>query len=98
MSNPNDRPSRTLATLVAALGITVGVVPASLHAQAAVSSPEAVQQKGAAAVQKKQDVDKAALPVAKDAIQRKDKVAPKAPEAIQAKGKAAPALPQPSQD
>ena len=94
MNGSNDRPSRTLATLVAALGITVGMVPATLQAQAATSSPEAVQQKGAAAVQKKQDVDKAALPVAKDAIQRKDKVAPKAPEAVQGKEKAAPARPR----
>ena len=94
MNGSNDRPSRTLATLVAALGITVGVVPATLHAQAAASSPEAVQQKGAAAVQKKVDADKAVLPVTKDAIQRKDKVAPKAPEAVQGKEKVAPARPR----
>ena len=94
MSSPNDRSSRTLAGLIAALGISVGVVPATLHAQVAASSPEAVQQKGTAAVQKKQDVDKASLPVAKDAIQRKDKVAPKAPEAVQGKEKAAPAKPR----
>jgi hypothetical protein len=62
MNSSNDRPSRTLATLVAALGITVGVVPSTLHAQAATSLPDAVQQEGAAAVQKKDGVDKAALP------------------------------------
>ena len=94
MNSPNDRPSRTLATLVAALGISVGVVPATLHAQTAVASPEAVQQKGAAAVQKKEVVDKAALPVTKDAVQRKDKVAPKAPEAVQGKQNVAPGKPQ----
>jgi hypothetical protein len=95
MSNPNDRSSRALARLVAALGITVGVVPATLHAQASVASPEAVQQKGASAVQKKQDVDKAAVPATKEALQRKDKVAPKAPvEAVQGKEKAAPAKPR----
>jgi hypothetical protein len=86
MNSSNERPSRTLASLVTALGISVGVVPATLHAQTAVASPEAVQQKGAAAVQKKQDVDKATLPVTKDAIQRKEKVAPRAPEAVQGKG------------
>jgi hypothetical protein len=86
MNSSNERPSRTLATLVAALGISVGVVPATLHAQTAVASPEAVQQKGAAAVQKKVDVDKATLPVAKDAIQKKVKVEPRAPEAVQSKG------------
>ena len=94
MNSPHDRPSRMLANLVAALGITVGVVPATLQAQAASVSPEAVQQKGASAVQKKDVVDKAALPVAKDAIQRKDKVAPKAPEAVQGKKKVAPAKPR----
>lgn len=74
MSQSPERQSHLLATLVTALGITVGATPAMLHAQAdsgtarPAGSPEAVQRKdgptsGKAALQGKD----AAKPLAKPA-------------------------------
>jgi hypothetical protein len=57
MSQSSDSSSRALATLVTALGITIGATPATLHAQAPANVPmrEAVQSKHAPeAVQGKQ--------------------------------------------
>lgn len=47
MSQSSDSSTRALATLVTALGITIGATPATLHAQAPANVPsrEAVQSK-----------------------------------------------------
>lgn len=47
MSQSSDSSTRALATLVTALGITIGATPATLHAQAPTNAParEAVQSK-----------------------------------------------------
>ena len=86
MSQSSDSSTRALATLVTALGITIGATPATLHAQApanvpsreAVQSkhkPEAVQdkQKAAEAVQLKSGTKEAVqIKVqAKEAVQNK---------------------------
>lgn len=78
MSQSSDSSTRALATLVTALGITIGATPATLHAQAPASAParEAVQSKHAPdAVQHKVGA-KDAVQIklgAKEALQKKDK-------------------------
>ena len=71
MSQSSDSSTRALATLVTALGITIGATPATLHAQAPAAAParEAVQSKGTTkdAVQMKVGTP------AKDAVQKKEK-------------------------
>ena len=76
MSQTSDSSTRALATLVTALGITIGATPATLHAQAPAKVParEAVQEKhGPEAVQGKVQ--------AKEAVQNKLQ----AKEAVQGK-------------
>jgi hypothetical protein len=90
MSQSSDSSKRALATLVTALGITIGATPATLHAQAPAKTPtrEAVQSKHKP--EAAQDKEKA-----KEAVQ--DKVAAKeasqnkisAKEAVQGKQNAA---------
>lgn len=79
MSQSSDSSTRALATLVTALGITIGATPATLHAQAPTNAPtrEAVQSKQKPeAVQDKQK--------AKEAVQIKTETK----EAVQIKVKA----------
>ena len=80
MSQSSDSSKRALATLVTALGITIGATPATLHAQAPAKTPtrEAVQSKHKPEAAQ----DKVA---AKEASQNKIS----AKEAVQGKQKAA---------
>jgi hypothetical protein len=104
MSQSSDSSTRALATLVTALGITIGATPATLHAQAPANVPsrEAVQSKHTPeAVQGKQ---KAAQ--GKEALQLKintkvqadddDDPPVQAKGAVQQKGKAAVQLKAPA--
>lgn len=78
MSQSSDSSTRALATLVTALGITIGATPATLHAQAPANEParEAVQSKHTPdAVQHKVGA-KDAVQIklgTKEALQKKDK-------------------------
>jgi hypothetical protein len=92
MSQSSDSSTRALATLVTALGITIGATPATLHAQAPVKAPtsEAVQEKHTPeAVQTKVQAKEAVQTKvqAKEAVQ--DKAAVQKKEAVQHKGDAA---------
>jgi len=83
MSQTSDSSSRALATLVAALGITIGATPATLHAQAPTNAP------APQATQLKKDAKPDAVQGkvgAKDAVQIK--VGAPARDALQQKGKA----------
>lgn len=96
MNQPTDKSARALATLVTALGITIGATPATLHAQTATPS-QAVQDKTraasrpdvlqkSAAEQAKEAAKLKAAAQAKAAVQRKDNVQQNAPaSAIQLK-------------
>jgi len=96
MSQSSDSSTRALATLVTALGITIGATPATLRAQAPVSAParEAVQEKHAPeAVQHKVNAKEAvqikvqAKEAVQDkaAVQQKDDAQQKAGAAVPAK-------------
>ena len=81
MSQSSDSSTRALATLVTALGITIGATPATLHAQAPVKTPtrEAVQiKRQAEAVQDKTKAKEAVqdkTAIEKEAVQGKQKSA-----------------------
>jgi len=92
MSQSSDSSSRALATLVAALGITIGATPATLHAQAPTNAP------APQATQLKKDAKPEAVQGkvgAKDAVQIKvgaptaEKAAVQIKGAVQAKAPAA---------
>jgi len=104
MSQSSDGSSRALATLVTALGITIGATPATLHAQAPANpptreavqtkiKPEAVQDKhkAAEAVQNKVDSKEAVQNKvqAKEAVQDKHKAAVQNKVGVEAKSPAA---------
>ena len=108
MSQSSDNSKRALATLVTALGITIGATPATLHAQAPAKAPtrEAVQSKiRPEAVQDKQKAkeavqDKVAAKEAlqnkvsaKEAVQGKQKAAVQNKVGVEAKAPAAPSTP-----